>query len=82
MWANFSKFAVYDDLRDLYQRCIPAISSFEDKLKLQKDELTRFQEIIIRFDEHLTAKAAKVHLDEFKAVVRNNYLLKNDIFEF
>jgi len=34
MWANFSKFAVYDDLRDLYQRCIPAISSFEDKLKL------------------------------------------------
>jgi hypothetical protein len=30
----------------------------------------------------LTAKAAKVHLDEFKSVVRNNYLLKNEITEF
>ena len=82
IWANFSKFAVYDDLRDLYQRCVPAISSFEDKLKLQKDELTKYQEILIRFDEHLTAKSAKVHLEEFKTVVRNNYLLRNDIFEF
>ena len=31
IWANFSKFAVYDDLRDLYQRCVPEIAKFEDK---------------------------------------------------
>jgi len=27
IWANFSKFAVYDDLKDLYTRCVPAISA-------------------------------------------------------
>lgn len=32
IWANFQKYAIYDDLKDLYQRCVPAISSFEDKL--------------------------------------------------
>lgn len=69
IWANFSKFAVYDDLRDLYQRCIPAISSFEDKIKLQKDELAKYNAVLIRFDEHLTAKAAKVHLDDLKSTV-------------
>ncbi len=25
IWDNFKKFASYDDLRDLYQRCIPEI---------------------------------------------------------
>jgi hypothetical protein len=30
----------------------------------------------------LTSKAAKIHLDEFKTVVRNNYLLSKDIFDF
>ena len=32
IWSNFSKYAVYDDLKELYKRCLPAISSFEDKL--------------------------------------------------
>ena len=39
IWENFNKFAVYDDLRDLYQRTIPAISLFEDKIKQMRDEL-------------------------------------------
>jgi len=30
----------------------------------------------------VTTKAAKAHLEDFKTVVRNNYLLSKDIFEF
>ncbi len=41
IWANFSKFAVYDDLKDLYTRCIPAIAGQEDKLKKVRDELAK-----------------------------------------
>ena len=29
LWRQFSRFAEYEDLRDLYQRCIPEISKFE-----------------------------------------------------
>jgi len=32
IWANFSKFAIYDDLKDLYKKCIPAIVGCEDKI--------------------------------------------------
>jgi hypothetical protein len=35
IWANFSKFVVYDDLKDLYARCLPAIGNCEDKISVQ-----------------------------------------------
>jgi len=34
LWANFAKFTVYDDLKDLYNRCLPAIGACEDKLAI------------------------------------------------
>lgn len=33
LWANFSKFAGYEDLKDLYKRCLPAVAQCEDKLQ-------------------------------------------------
>ena len=33
LWANFKKYAQYDELKDLYKKVLPAISGFEDKLK-------------------------------------------------
>ena len=33
LWANFKKYAQYEELKDLYRKCLPAISTFEDKLK-------------------------------------------------
>lgn len=32
LWSNFSKFAVYEDLKDLYKKCVPAVHLFEDKV--------------------------------------------------
>ena len=32
LWANFKKYSTYDELKELYKKCIPAISKFEEKL--------------------------------------------------
>lgn len=34
IWRHFYRFAEYDDLKDLYNRCIPQIAKFEEKLIL------------------------------------------------
>jgi hypothetical protein len=39
LWANFTKFAVYDDLKDLYKRCLPAIANQEEKIISLRNEL-------------------------------------------
>ena len=69
-------------MRDLYARCIPAISSFEDKIKILRDELARYQEILVRFDQLIIEKAGRAQLDEFKVHVRNTYLMTSEIYDF
>ena len=59
LWANFQKFALYDDLRELYSKCLPAISSFEDKLSHAYAELGSFALMLSRFDEVLCDKATR-----------------------
>jgi len=66
LWANFRKYAQYDELKDLYKRTMPAISSFEDKLKEANDHSDRVDEIIRRLDETICAKADRNSIKEFK----------------
>lgn len=53
IWRYFTRFAEYDDLKDLYNRCIPQISKFEERLIDNAKEQDRLEEIIRRFDEML-----------------------------
>jgi len=78
IWANFAKFAVYDDLKDLYTRCIPAISSQEDKLKKVRDELAKMQEIMRNFDELICEKASKVGLNNLTLHCNKTFILKEE----
>lgn len=32
LWRHFQRFSEYDDLKDLYAKCIPQLSNFENKL--------------------------------------------------
>lgn len=59
IWANFQKFALYDDLRELYSKFMPAISGFEDKLSHAYSELKLFSVLLRRFDEVLCDKATR-----------------------
>ena len=32
IWTNFQRFAEYNDLKDLYTKCIPELAKFEQKI--------------------------------------------------
>jgi len=32
IWKNFTKYCLYDDLKDLYNKTVPEIQKFEHKL--------------------------------------------------
>jgi len=59
LWGNFSRFAVYDDLKELYQRCLPAISKFEDQLQDFVTDSAKLKLVVRRFDEVISTKASK-----------------------
>jgi hypothetical protein len=65
IWGNFSRFALYDDLKELYNRCMPAISGFQDELSDSVTEMTKLKTIIRRFDENLSDKVNKHMMLEF-----------------
>ena len=51
IWANFRKYAQYDELKELYRKTMPAISQFEDKLKVNNDHNDRIDMMMRRMDE-------------------------------
>lgn len=57
LWANFRKYAQYEELKDLYRKTMPAISQFEDKLKENNDHNTRIDEMMRRLDEVVCQKS-------------------------
>ena len=65
VWLEFQRYASYDDLRDLYNRTVPAVSSFEAKIKLVRDEVAKFEYSILRFDELILDKASKKNVKDF-----------------
>ena len=78
LWSNFKKYAQYDELKDLYKKCLPAISGFEDKLKIFMVELNKFELMIRRIDEVMCSKADKTKLKEFINEVTSTYITKDD----
>ena len=51
LWANFRKYAQYEELKELYKKTMPAISHFEDKLKENNDHNEKIDEMLRRMDE-------------------------------
>ena len=57
-------YCKYTDLKELYDKVIPPIQSFEESMdSLEKDMMTNKQ-IIMRFDEVLTQKASKISVQQ------------------
>ena len=78
LWANFQKYAVYDDLRDLYSKCLPAISSFEDKLIEYYNEQDKVNMMLRRFDEVICEKATRTEHRELQNLVELEFLTKKE----
>ena len=64
IWDNFQKYAMYDDLKDLYTKTIPEIKRFEDKIVEFSIEQEKTEIIVRRFDEIMSEKASKIYLKD------------------
>ena len=78
LWANFRKYAQYDELKELYKKTLPAISNFEDKLKENKDHNDKIDLMMRRLDEVLCLKSDKDALKEFRTFVEAQYITKSE----
>jgi hypothetical protein len=59
IWEHFQRFAEYSDLKDLYNKCIPPLAKFEQKLIDYESEYVKITQVVARFDENLFKKASK-----------------------
>ena len=62
VWQNFSKYAVYQDFKDLYTRTVPEVKKFEEKMIKHDVDMQKTLAIVRRFDEVVTEKANKLEL--------------------
>ena len=82
IWDYFQRFAEYSDLKDLYGKCIPELAKFEQKMINQQNEFQRMEEVIARFDQHLTTKASKMNVSELRDFVDANFVKNDDQKDF
>ena len=59
IWRNFTRFAMYDDLKDLYNKCLPELAKFEIKMGQYETDAKKQELMIARFDEVLATKSNK-----------------------
>lgn len=64
IWNNFGRYALYEDLKELYQKTVPEIKRFEERLVNFSVDMTKADSIMRRFDEVMLEKASKVDLRE------------------
>ena len=76
LWGNFSRFAVYDDLKELFNRVVPAINGFEDSLNDIADDMATYKLVVHSFDNTLSLKASKNQLQEIQTYIDTKVALK------
>lgn len=59
IWKHFGRFAEYADLKDLYNKCVPELAKFEQKMSDFEAEAKKQELMIARFDEVISAKSNK-----------------------
>ena len=78
LWANFKKYAQYDELKDLYRKTLPAISSFEDKLQANNAHNERVDAMLRRLDEIICTKSDRSALKDFRDLVESHYISREE----
>ena len=81
IWSNFNRYARFDDFKELYNKCIPEIRKFENKIIEFIQEIEKTQIIIRRFDEMLSEKASKHNIREVYNHLSQTYTPLNDFTE-
>lgn len=71
VWDQFSKYALYQDLKDLYNKVLPPLSTFESKMDEMSDSYEQSKEMIRRYDEIMSDKANKTAIKEIYEYMRH-----------
>ena len=79
IWRHFQRFAEYNDLKELYSKCIPQLAKFEQKIIDSADRIEQFNHIILQFDKELAKKSDKASVANLKQEVVQNYLHKTTL---
>ena len=78
LWANFRKYAQYEELKDLYKKTMPAISGFEDKLKVNNDHNDKIDMMMRRMDEVICQKSDRQIVKELREHIEKTFITKNE----
>ena len=65
IWKHFERFSLYDDLKTLYNKVIPEIAKFEQKIINFNTAIEKNHLMIREFDNSMAQKVNKVTLKEF-----------------
>jgi hypothetical protein len=64
IWDEFKNYSTYEDMKELYSKVLPPLSTFEDKMLLMSSEYEQAKEIIGHYDEIISEKANKTTITE------------------
>ena len=78
IWANFRKYAHYDELRELYKKTLPEISKFEQRLQDNNDFNERIVAMIQRLDTIICDKSDRQVIKEFREFVEKSYITRDE----
>jgi hypothetical protein len=65
-WEEMKKYALYDDLKDLYAKVMPPLAGFDAKMDMMAQGYEQAREMIRRYDEVILDKANKTSIKEIQ----------------
>lgn len=74
IWKHFQRFAEYDDLKDLYNKCIPELAKFEQRIFDFQAENEKVTLMMRRFDEVISSKTNKAAMKDIYEYMETNYM--------
>jgi len=69
---QYSRFALYDDLKKLHTMVIPEIAKFESNLLQSQKKIDQFVQVIRNFDEVIQTKSNKFKVEEELKLIKTN----------
>ena len=79
---KLSQYATKESFKELYDKVIPPVKSFQESMYSYRDQNLQFREIIRRFDDVLLTKASRLDISSFEDEIKNKYVGRIDFAEF
>ena len=82
IWSYFDRFALYDDLKSLYSKCVPQLAKFEQKIMDFELAIEQAKMVVRGFDEGLSMKSNKSSIAALYDHISIQCARKGDLAQF